>query len=108
MPHDAPSHTPSPPRRTLTLDVEKYQRMLDTTDLCEVDKTALIEALWSFVASFMDLGYLVGPIESCGKPVETTSKSARNTRSVVLSKPIPKHQLFASVANGDTKNREAS
>ena len=51
------------------IDVQKYQHYLDDCDLSEVQKAQFLEALWSIIATFIDLGYGIHPIqEVCGKP----------------------------------------
>jgi hypothetical protein len=67
----------SKPRPTLTLDVEKYQHLLDAPDMSEDQKKELLEALWLFVVSFVDLGFDMQSAEdTCGK----AQKSATLTR----------------------------
>lgn len=67
-----PQNDPTRPRRALTLDVEKYQRMLDAPDLSEHQRRQFIEALWSIVVSFVDLGFEVGPAEmACGQDAQS-------------------------------------
>jgi len=57
-----------PDRRcSLTLDAQKYQAMLDHPDISQSQKAELIQALWTFVISFMDLGYEIKTLETCGK-----------------------------------------
>lgn len=57
-----------PARRALTLDVALYQGLLDDPDIEEADKMAFLEALWSIMVAFVDLGFDVGPAaKSCGQ-----------------------------------------
>lgn len=49
-------------------DVGTYQQMLDDPSFGEADKAALLEALWSIIVGFVDLGFSVGPFEEgCGQ-----------------------------------------
>ena len=58
-------------RPVITVDYEKYEHFLETTDLSEDQKREFIEALWSIIISFVDLGFGVHPAQqaenSCGK-----------------------------------------
>ncbi len=74
MPDKTPK-TQTPPRRALTLDVEKYQRMLDAPDVNLAQREEVIKALWSIIIAFSDLGYNLKPIENtCGKDAETRAE----------------------------------
>lgn len=57
--------TPKHPRQTLTLDVEKYQAMLDAPDISPDQQKAFLEAMWQVVVGFVDLGFSVAPSEPC-------------------------------------------
>lgn len=53
----------------LSLDLERYQRMLDGSGLSEAQKKDVLEALWRIVVTVVQLGYGVHPVqEVCGKP----------------------------------------
>lgn len=54
--------TTTPPK-TLALDVEKYQHMLDNEDLTETEKQALLGMLWNVVCEFVMLGFHVHPLQ---------------------------------------------
>ena len=57
--------TPKPPARNLTFDVEKYQAMLDVSDITPDQQKAFLEAVWRVVVGFVDLGFRVEPSEPC-------------------------------------------
>jgi len=53
---------------TLTIDWDAYLPFFEDDDISEEDKHELIEALWSIVVSFVDLGFGVHPIQQvCGQ-----------------------------------------
>ena len=55
-------------RPRLTVDVEKYQAMLDDSELTEEQKRQVLEDLWSIIVSFVELGFQMHPVqEVCGK-----------------------------------------
>ena len=70
--------------RTLTLDVDRYQKYLDDADLSEAQKQEVLEALWSIIVSFVDLGFGVHPVQhACGQPSEIASESSTEVDDVV-------------------------
>jgi len=64
--------------KTLTIDYELYERYLEDSDLNEAQKRQFLDALWSIIVSFVDLGFGVHPLQQvnsdrCGQmeiPVE--------------------------------------
>jgi hypothetical protein len=57
-----------PARPTLTFDYQKYQPMLDDPSLSEEQKRQMLEALWSLITGFVDLGFAIDPAEeTCGQ-----------------------------------------
>lgn len=61
--------------QTLRLDVAKYEAYLADTDLTEDEKRAFLEALWSVIISFVDLGFSVLP---CEKTIENKTLGAQD------------------------------
>ncbi len=58
-----------PAKRVLSIDLDRYQSYLDDANVSESDKRLFIEALWTVVVSFVDLGFGVEPLEkNCGQP----------------------------------------
>lgn len=61
------------PRRSVEIDVARYQKYLDDPSLSEGQKEEIIKALWSIMMAFVDLGFGVHPLqeahgqEDCGK-----------------------------------------
>ncbi len=59
----------------LKIDIEKYQAMLDEPGLSEAQKKKLLEALWSIVIGFVELGFDVHPLQDvCGKDHQSNEK----------------------------------
>lgn len=50
-------------RQALTLDVDYYQSLMDDTDMSEDQKREFIEALWTIVVCFVDLGFGIHPLQ---------------------------------------------
>lgn len=48
-------------RPTLMLDVSLYEEFLADRDLTEDQKRALLEALWTIIVGFVDLGFTIEP-----------------------------------------------
>lgn len=93
-------------RRALTLDAEKYQKMLDSPDMTQDQKSELIEALWTFVTAFMDLNYEVRFLNTCGKDGRVASKSAKTAHRMLPSAYSQHRHEFAAATSA--KNKEAS
>ncbi len=52
---------------TLTIDWELYGEYLEEFDLSDAEQRELIEALWSIVVSFVDLGFNIHPAQLATK-----------------------------------------
>lgn len=65
-------------KRTLTVDVAKYQEYLDHADMTPEQKEEFLTAVWSVVVTFVELGFDVHPLqEVCGKDGETAAQSPK-------------------------------
>ncbi|MDF2365628.1 hypothetical protein [Sneathiella sp.] len=52
----------------ITLDAEKYQHWLDDSDLSKDQKQEFLQALWSIVVAYVEMGFGVHPLqEVCGQ-----------------------------------------
>ena len=62
----------------ITVDYGKYEHFLETADLSEDQKREFIDALWSIIVSFVDLGFGVHPAQQaeniCGKLQDRSPK----------------------------------
>ncbi len=47
----------------LVIDCEHYQNLLDCPHLTDEDRIVFLQALWSVISAFIDLGYGVGPAQ---------------------------------------------
>ena len=56
MPDEPSCHREIEKPPSLTIDWDAYLPFFEDEDISEEDKRALIEALWSIIASFVDLG----------------------------------------------------
>lgn len=55
-------------RPVVTVDIERYQAYLEGSGLSEAQKEEFIQALWSIVVAFVELGFGVHPLqEVCGQ-----------------------------------------
>ena len=71
---------------TLSIDVAKYQEYLDGSDLTPEQKEEFLQAVWSIVVTFVELGYGVHPLqEACGKDHECDGESPAQAADAVLS-----------------------
>lgn len=51
-------------RPSLTLDVSRYQSYLDGANLSCEEKAAYLEALWTMIVCFVELGYGIHPLQN--------------------------------------------
>ena len=66
-----------PARPAITLDIERYQAMLDMPDVTDKEKQAFLEALSSIIIAFVDLGFSVHPLDlACGQNAGSESEDA--------------------------------
>lgn len=65
------------PKR-LIIDLERYQSYLDHSGMSEVEKKEFLEALWSIIMNFVDLGFGVHPLQ------EVTEKSPESDDFIAL------------------------
>lgn len=80
----------SPVRRTLSIDVDRYQQYLDGSDFPDDEKRAYIEALWSIIVMFVDLGYELSPVQKfSGEAIAKVHGPLLSLPDVVSSKSIP-------------------
>ena len=74
-PHDLQGRFGASARGIVTVDVAKYQAYLDGSGLTEAQKEEFLQALWSVVVNFVELGFAVHPVqEVCGQTAETTTE----------------------------------
>ena len=53
---------------SVTIDVARYQALLDDEDLSEAQKRAFLETLWSLIVDFVELGFGIHPTQiACGQ-----------------------------------------
>lgn len=85
----------SPPfgKKTLLIDVARYQHLLDESGLSDTQKEEVLKSLWAIMIGFVDLGFTIQPLEeSCGKvgsaPANPENLSDRAIGSMDYEKEI--------------------
>lgn len=82
----------SPAKRVVEIDTAKYQSYLNDPSLDEATKQEIVEAIWSIIVNFVDLGFEVHPLqeaqgpEPCGKL--TQGLDAKAGKDSNESKPV--------------------
>lgn len=75
--------------KTVEIDVERYQAYLDDPALSPAQKEQIIEALWSIMVHFVELGFGVHPVQqACGQLCETHDASNAAGLNVLNSEDI--------------------
>lgn len=71
---------------TMKVDVERYQKYLDDSDMSPAEKAEFLQSLWQIIVSFVELGYGVHPLQQvCGKNAGTVSGRAKDVMDEVSS-----------------------
>jgi hypothetical protein len=80
-------------RPVLTVDVRKYQSLIDDPTLSEAQKEEVLRALWSIVVTFVELGFGVLPLqEVCGQDSGRLSNSPKEAFDQVRSNVLDETQ----------------
>lgn len=73
--------------RVIHVDVEKYQHLLDESGMNNEQKREVLEALWSMIVAFVDLGFGVHPMqECCGQELISDTGPAQADSTMLDSK----------------------
>lgn len=73
-------------RPIVTVDVEKYQSYLDGSNMTDRQKEEFLQALWSVMVTFVELGFRVHPLqEVCGKGDEAAAGRVKSAFDQVRS-----------------------
>lgn len=92
-------------RPVLTVDVRKYQDLIDDLALSEAQKNEFLRALWSVVVTFVELGFNVHPLqEVCGQDSGVLSNSPKEAFDQVKSNGSSETQN--DVESGSTAGAE--
>ena len=76
-------------RPIVTVDIEKYQSYLDDPSLSVEQKDEFLQALWSIVVTFVELGFGVHPLqEVCGQDSEIFFQRPKEDFDKVRSKDL--------------------
>lgn len=67
-----------PARATVGVDVEKYKAFLNDPALTETQKEEILQALWSIVMAFVELGFGVHPLQEVCESGDEHSLEALN------------------------------
>ncbi|WP_157063699.1 hypothetical protein [Phaeobacter sp. 11ANDIMAR09] len=93
----------APPR--LSIDWDAYLPFLENEDISEEQKRELIEALWSIMVSFVDLGFGIHPIQQvCGQDISLAELPAADVLN--LNNTVSKFEQAA--APQESGQREGS
>lgn len=94
------------PYKALTLDVELYQQYLDAPDVSEDQKRQFLEAMWSIMVGFVDLGFEVRAEESCGQNPPTVAVRELAANAMIESTSGSRPQTFNAAADAPNDQRE--
>lgn len=87
------AHEPKPPlpsaKKSLSVEVdfERYTPLLESADISEDQKHELLQALWSIIIGFVDLGFEVTPASyACGQFAEKPTQRPITKPDALYSK----------------------
>ncbi|MEM8575711.1 MAG: hypothetical protein AAGF48_13895 [Pseudomonadota bacterium] len=87
--------------KTVEIDVERYQAYLDDPALSPAQKEQIIEALWSIMVHFVELGFGVHPIQqACGQLGETCVAADAASKDMLHSEDIETTDHFEDATTG--------
>lgn len=106
----APPQNAPPGYKALTLDLALYEQYLDSPDLTNDQRREFLEALWTIIVCFVDLGVEIRPEESCGQLLGTETLRALAEEAVVNCRQAQTTCPFNDSAdtNNDQREREES
>lgn len=104
--HAAPASEGVRPRKALTLDLAAYAPFLESAEIPEAEKTALLEALWQVIVGFVDLGFDIHPVQQvCG---QNAAQEAKNPPAVVGSaRSLPIETFEKAATRSSAGHRDA-
>lgn len=71
---------------SLEIDFDHYQAYLDDPSLSMDQREEILEALWTIITAFVELGFGVHPAQqACGKPASVLESEANSESSEVRS-----------------------
>ena len=71
----------------LSVDWELYAEYLDDTELNDDEKREFLEALWSIIVSFVDLGFELHPVQqACGEKAKNGKSDDSDAENLLKSK----------------------
>lgn len=102
----APASEGIRPRKALTLDLAAYAPFLESADIPEAEKTALLEALWQVIVGFVDLGFDIHPVQQvCG---QNAAQEAKKPPAMVGSaRSLPNETFEKAAARSSAGHRDA-
>ena len=96
-----------PAMPVLTIDYALYEQYFEGSDLSDAQKQEFLDALWSIIVGFVDLGFGVHPLQqipsdACGQRLDLTPLLSPD---VVSSKPEKPQNQFEKAADRQVGNR---
>lgn len=77
------SRAQTPRSKSVEIDVEAYQSLLDQAELTNEQRTEFLEAMWSIIVAFIDLGFDVHPVQQAAAQAEPERQLASIAKGFV-------------------------
>ncbi|WP_353428868.1 hypothetical protein [Paracoccus denitrificans] len=89
----------TPPKKTIKVDVQKYQAWLDDPALSDQQREQILGSLWQMILCFVDLGFGVSPLEdACGQVAESEGFCGDPAQDVVVCQDHTLSKKFNQMA----------
>jgi hypothetical protein len=87
----------------LSIDYALYERYLADSGLSEAEKREFLDALWTIIVSFVDLGFGVHPLQQakgdCGQELDLGDLIKNDPSTVLLSSDNLPHNQFTKAVD---------
>tara|TARA_R110002126_G_scaffold239459_11_gene382798 strand:- start:715 stop:1062 length:348 start_codon:yes stop_codon:yes gene_type:complete len=83
--------------KALSIDYNLYEHYLESSDLTETQKRDFLEALWSIIVNFVDLGFEVHPLQQVCE--QNSLNSIHKPTGVVKSSKQISQKAFSNAAD---------
>lgn len=94
------------PRRALTLDVEKYQQMLDAPGTTAKQREEFLKATWNVVIAFVDLGFEIRSEDHCGQSGVSQDETTLRAEDLIELTQLNLSEAFDLLACASAPGKE--
>lgn len=90
----------------LTIDWDHYKSLLEGEDISDEEAQAFLEALWSIIVGFVDLGFGIHPLQLIHSDTGDGSNELESGFASVVASDTSSKTQFTSAANRTKRDRD--